>query len=114
MAEEIYAFEELDGIRMPWNFWPRSKMEALKCVLPFSAMYTPLKPTRNLQVRFIALCKAFIGMHMCTQPYARAHVCPGTAGHVRNPVYTSTDKAAPYMSHAQSAQVLCRSSITRQ
>jgi hypothetical protein len=51
MAEEIYAFEDLDGIRMPWNFWPRSKVEALKCVLPFSALYTPLKPTRNLEVR---------------------------------------------------------------
>lgn len=51
MAEEIYSFEQLDGVRMPWNFWPRSKVEALKCVVPFSAMYTPLKQTSNLQAR---------------------------------------------------------------
>lgn len=50
MADELYSLEDADGIRMVWNLWPRSKVEALKCVLPFSAMYTPLKETTNLTV----------------------------------------------------------------
>ncbi len=43
--------EELDGVRMPWNIWPSSRVEALKCVIPFSALYTPNKPLQHLQVR---------------------------------------------------------------
>jgi hypothetical protein len=50
MSEELYSIENRDGIRMPWNSWPRNKVEALKCVLPFSVLYTPLKPIENLQV----------------------------------------------------------------
>ena len=42
--------EELDGIRMPWNIWPSSRVEALKCVIPFSALYTPNKRIQHLQV----------------------------------------------------------------
>ena len=42
--------EELDGVRMPWNIWPSSRVEALKCVIPFSALYTPNKPIQHLQV----------------------------------------------------------------
>lgn len=42
--------EELDGVRMPWNIWPSSRVEALKCVIPFSALYTPNKPLQHLQV----------------------------------------------------------------
>ena len=45
--------EELDGIRMPWNIWPSSRVEALKCVIPFSALYTPNKPLQHLQVNNI-------------------------------------------------------------
>jgi len=36
---------------MPWNIWPSSRVEALKCVIPFSALYTPNKPLQHLQVR---------------------------------------------------------------
>lgn len=42
--------EELDGVRMPWNIWPSSRVEALKCVIPFAALYTPNKPLQHLQV----------------------------------------------------------------
>lgn len=51
MAEELYNFEAIDGVRMPWNVWPRSKVEALKCVLPFSVLYSPCKATQGLEVR---------------------------------------------------------------
>jgi hypothetical protein len=57
MAQEIYDLEAVDGIRMPWNMWPRSKADAIKCVLPFTVLYTPAKPTSALQVCPIAFSK---------------------------------------------------------
>ncbi|CAO3636907.1 unnamed protein product [Cunninghamella echinulata] len=35
--------EEQDGIRMSWNSWPSSRVEATKAVVPLSCLYTPLK-----------------------------------------------------------------------
>lgn len=42
--------EETDGIRLTWNLWPNSKLEATKCVIPFAAMYTPNKRLPNMPV----------------------------------------------------------------
>lgn len=47
---DFSELEELDGVRMPWNIWPSSRVEALKCVIPFAALYTPNKPLQHLQV----------------------------------------------------------------
>ena len=55
--------EELDGVRMPWNIWPSSRVEALKCVIPFSALYTPNKPLQHLQVS----CIHFESVGRCMQ-----------------------------------------------
>lgn len=38
---DFAALEEVDGIRMTWNVWPNSKLEATKCVIPFATLYTP-------------------------------------------------------------------------
>lgn len=43
--------EEVDGVRMTWNVWPRSRLEAAKCVIPFATLYSPAKQTSQLQVR---------------------------------------------------------------
>lgn len=48
---EFNLLEEADGVRMVWNVWPYSRLEAAKCVIPFGVMYTPAKQTTNLQVR---------------------------------------------------------------
>ncbi|XP_076884878.1 protein transport protein SEC23 F-like [Bidens hawaiensis] len=36
--------EGLDGVRMTWNAWPRTKVEASKCVVPFAASISPIRP----------------------------------------------------------------------
>ncbi|KAK2077632.1 hypothetical protein QBZ16_004478 [Prototheca wickerhamii] len=46
---EFTEMEEIDAVRMVWNVWPHSRLEAAKCVIPFGVMYTPAKATRNLQ-----------------------------------------------------------------
>ncbi|KFM28481.1 Protein transport protein SEC23 [Auxenochlorella protothecoides] len=46
---EFVEMEEIDAVRMVWNVWPHSRLEAAKCVIPFGVMYTPAKATRGLQ-----------------------------------------------------------------
>ncbi|XP_015062342.1 protein transport protein SEC23-like [Solanum pennellii] len=41
---EFLELETQDAVRMPWNVLPGSKSEAAQCVIPVSAIYTPLKP----------------------------------------------------------------------
>ncbi|KAI7741624.1 hypothetical protein M8C21_017633 [Ambrosia artemisiifolia] len=36
--------EGIDGVRMTWNAWPRSKVEASKCVIPLAASISPIRP----------------------------------------------------------------------
>mmetsp|Transcript_1673 Transcript_1673/g.3733 ORF Transcript_1673/g.3733 Transcript_1673/m.3733 type:complete len:774 (+) Transcript_1673:53-2374(+) len=38
--------EAREGVRLTWNVWPNTKLEATKCVIPFAALVTPCK---NLQ-----------------------------------------------------------------
>ncbi|KAK9095614.1 hypothetical protein Scep_027083 [Stephania cephalantha] len=48
--EEFADLESQDGVRMPWNVFPVSKQEATNCVVPVSAIYTPLKPIPAMPV----------------------------------------------------------------
>lgn len=58
MATDFAALEEADGVRMAWNIWPNSKLEATKCVIPFGVMYTPNKrlPQMPASDRVFAIC----------------------------------------------------------
>ena len=47
----IQELEERDGVRLTWNVWPNSRIEATKCVIPFASLYTPCKKVQNLMVR---------------------------------------------------------------
>ena len=42
--------EGIDGVRMTWNNWPRSKIEASKCVVPIAASICPIRPNSSLIV----------------------------------------------------------------
>ncbi|XP_044499602.1 protein transport protein SEC23-like [Mangifera indica] len=35
--------EGIDGVRMTWNLWPRTKVEASKCVIPLAACFSPIR-----------------------------------------------------------------------
>jgi protein transport protein SEC23 len=66
---EFLELEEVDGVRMVWNVWPKSRLEAAKCVVPFGVVVTPAKQTANLQVVEYdpVLCKSCGGV---LNPYA--------------------------------------------
>ncbi|OWM84240.1 hypothetical protein CDL15_Pgr011625 [Punica granatum] len=40
--------EGIDGVRMTWNVWPRTKVEASKCVIPLAASIAPLRPHQDI------------------------------------------------------------------
>ena len=39
----IQQNEDRDGVRMSWNVWPSSRLEATRLVVPLACLYTPLK-----------------------------------------------------------------------
>lgn len=49
-APDFGDLEAQDAIRLSWNVWPNSKVEATKCVVPFAAIYTPTKKIPELPV----------------------------------------------------------------
>ncbi|KDD75245.1 hypothetical protein H632_c788p0, partial [Helicosporidium sp. ATCC 50920] len=57
---EFAEMEEVDAVRMVWNVWPASRLEAAKSVIPYGAIYTPIKKISSLQVAEYepVLCKA--------------------------------------------------------
>jgi len=46
--EYICTNEDRDGIRLSWNVWPSSRLEATRMVVPLAALYTPLKERPDL------------------------------------------------------------------
>ncbi|KAJ8599728.1 hypothetical protein CTAYLR_003390 [Chrysophaeum taylorii] len=42
--EDFASAEERDGVRLSWNVWPASRLEATRIVVPIGLLYTPLKP----------------------------------------------------------------------
>ncbi|PHU21288.1 hypothetical protein BC332_06395 [Capsicum chinense] len=40
--------EGIDGIRMTWNSWPRSKLESSKCIIPIASSIQLLRPFLDL------------------------------------------------------------------
>ena len=41
--EYIQSQEDKDGVRLSWNVWPSSRLEATRMVVPLASLYTPLK-----------------------------------------------------------------------
>jgi len=44
----IQQAETRDGVRMSWNMWPSSRLEATRLVVPLGILYTPLKERLDL------------------------------------------------------------------
>ena len=47
---DFSELEAREGVRLSWNVWPNTKLEATKCVLPFAALVTPCKKLRDCPV----------------------------------------------------------------
>ena len=63
--------EDRDGVRLSWNVWPATRLEASRTVVPVSALYTPLKERADLPpvlyepVTCKAPCRAVLNPYWC-------------------------------------------------
>lgn len=73
--------EAIDGVRMTWNVWPGTKMEAAKCVVPMAVVYTPLLPSPNLPVLPYAplrcrSCRSLLNPYCRVDFIGKIWICP--------------------------------------
>lgn len=46
--EYIQQNEDRDGVRLTWNVWPSSRLEATRLVVPLACLYQPIKERLDL------------------------------------------------------------------
>ncbi|XP_010532717.1 PREDICTED: protein transport protein SEC23-like isoform X4 [Tarenaya hassleriana] len=71
----------IDGVRMTWNVWPRTKVEASKCVIPLAACISPIRrhpdipslPYAPLRCR---TCSAALNAFARVDFTAKIWICP--------------------------------------
>ncbi|XP_051133212.1 protein transport protein SEC23-like [Andrographis paniculata] len=73
--------EGIEGVRMTWNSWPRTKVEASKCVIPIAASIQPIRPHVDLQVLpypplRCKTCSAVLNPFCRVDFTARMWICP--------------------------------------
>ncbi|TVU05550.1 hypothetical protein EJB05_48716, partial [Eragrostis curvula] len=78
---EFLELEAQDGIRMTWNVIPGTKQDATNCVVPVSAIYTPLKPNPSIPVLPYGplrcrICRSILNPFSIVDFAAKIWVCP--------------------------------------
>ncbi|WVO16590.1 protein transporter SEC23 [Cryptococcus depauperatus] len=75
--------EDKDGVRLSWNTWPSSRIEATRTVVPISALYTPLKEREDLPPVMYepvtckgASCKAILNPYCQIDIRGKMWICP--------------------------------------
>ncbi|QIW98260.1 hypothetical protein AMS68_003778 [Peltaster fructicola] len=82
LKDQWSDIEERDGIRLSWNTFPSSRMEASRLVVPIGALYTPLKekPEGALLSYAPVVCKtpcrAVLNPFCQVDMRARIWICP--------------------------------------
>lgn len=78
---EFLELEGQDGVRMSWNVVPGTKQEASSCVVPVSAVYTPIKPFPSMPVLPYAPlrcrnCRSVLNPFSIVDFAAKIWICP--------------------------------------
>jgi len=83
LKEQWSEIEERDGVRLSWNTFPSSRMEASRLVVPIGVLYTPLKEKQDgtplLQYEPVtckAPCRAVLNPFCQVDMRARIWICP--------------------------------------
>ncbi|WFD34192.1 GTPase-activating protein S23 [Malassezia cuniculi] len=78
----VDEIEDRDGVRLSWNVWPATRLEASRTVVPISALYTPLKERADLPpvlyepVTCKAPCRAVLNPYCQIDVRGKLWVCP--------------------------------------
>ncbi|KGN46272.1 protein transport protein SEC23 [Cucumis sativus] len=78
---EFLDLEAQDGVRMPWNVVPGTKQEASNCIVPVSALYTPIKAFPNMPVLPYSplrcrTCRSILNPFSIVDFAAKIWICP--------------------------------------
>ncbi|KAI1414229.1 Sec23/Sec24 trunk domain-containing protein [Hypoxylon sp. FL1857] len=82
LKEQWSEVEDRDGVRLSWNVFPSSRMEASRLVVPIGALYTPLKEkpdTPLLQFEPVTCkqpCRSVLNPFCQVDVRARLWICP--------------------------------------
>jgi protein transport protein SEC23 len=81
LKEQWSDIEDNDGIRLSWNTFPSTRMEASRLVVPIGALYTPLKEKANPPLQYEpvtckAPCRAVLNPFCQVDMRARIWICP--------------------------------------
>lgn len=83
LKEQWSDIEDRDGIRLSWNTFPSTRMEASRLVVPIGALYTPLKEktdeTPLLTYEPVTCkppCRAVLNPFCQVDMRARIWICP--------------------------------------
>ncbi|KAF1809982.1 hypothetical protein P152DRAFT_144790 [Eremomyces bilateralis CBS 781.70] len=81
LKEQWSEIEDRDGVRLSWNTFPSSRIEATRLVVPIGALYTPLKeketpPLQYEPVSCKAPCRAVLNPFCQVDMRARLWICP--------------------------------------
>jgi len=77
----IEEIEDRDGIRLSWNAWPNSRLEATRVVVPIGCMFTPLKERFDLPPVYYEpvtcrACKSVLSPYCQVDIPAKLWLCP--------------------------------------
>lgn len=78
---EFLQLETQDGVRMTWNVIPGTKQDAANCVVPVSAIYTPLNPNSDIPVLPYAplrcrICRSILNPFSMVDFNSKLWLCP--------------------------------------
>eukprot|EP00798_Chlamydomonas_sp_ICE-L_P005189 gene5189-18413_t len=78
---DFVALEDEQGVRLSWNIWPSSKTEAIKSVIPFASLYTPIKKLASMPVLPYEpipckQCNAILSPYARVDFYSKVWICP--------------------------------------
>ncbi|KAH8113783.1 copii coat protein [Phellopilus nigrolimitatus] len=74
--------EDHDGVRLSWNVWPSSRIEATRTVVPIAALYSPLKHREDLPpvlyepVACKPPCRAILNPYCQIDIRGKLWICP--------------------------------------
>ncbi|GAA5943858.1 hypothetical protein JCM3775_000217 [Rhodotorula graminis] len=81
-AFDFEDVEDRDGVRLSWNVWAGSRIEATRTVVPIGALYTPLKERPDLPpvlyepVTCKAPCRAILNPYCQIDVRGKLWICP--------------------------------------
>ncbi|KAG6544642.1 hypothetical protein Mapa_013947 [Marchantia paleacea] len=78
---DFNEIEQTEGLRLAWNAWPSSRLEATRLVVPFGVMCTPLHPLEGLHLLpydplLCKGCRAVLNPYCRVDYQAKIWVCP--------------------------------------